>query len=156
MIEIVLGLLVIVSLLATLAGAGGMLPGVSTFDPLLLLGYGGVAGVVGTGLLLVIAGVLRRAIARAPRHGHALRSVRLATAGSLAVAGFAAGPALTAEPMNLLSISAVPAGYYMAAEGALIGLVVVAFAWAARQSHLDVEEAHLDLEEGRTDGGESL
>lgn len=140
MIEIVLGLLVILALLAALVGSGGMLPGVSTFDPLLLLGYGGIAGVLAAGLLLVAAGRQRRAIARHPERRHALLSTRLAAAGSLAVAGLVAGPALTAEPMNLLSLSALPAGYYMAAEGALIGLVVVAFAWAARQSHLDAVE----------------
>jgi putative solute:sodium symporter small subunit len=140
MIEIVLGLAVILALLAMLAAAGGILPGVSAFDPLLLFGYGGIAGIVAAGLLLVAAGSLRRAIRRNPGHRHALRRARLAAAGCLAVAALAAGPAFIAELMNLVSLSGLPAGYHVAGEAALMGLVAVAFIWTARHARIDAEE----------------
>src|SRR5688572_9652576 len=119
MIEIALGLLVLLAVLAMLAGAGGVLPGAVAFDPLPLLGFGGIAACLALALLLILAGGLRRTIARTPERRHALRSTRLAAAGALAVAGLAAGPALTAELMNLVSLSGIPAGYDMAAEAAL-------------------------------------
>jgi putative solute:sodium symporter small subunit len=140
-IEIALGtILVLVVAGALSAGAAGLLLGASGFDPVILVGYGGMAVLLAVGLVLVLSGALRRAIHREPANRHALRSARLALRVSLAVAALAAGPAMIAELLNLLRITALPAGTYAAAEGALIGLVVVAFAWTARQSRIDREE----------------
>lgn len=140
MIEIAVGMLVIAAVLALLGGAGTMLPGTAGFDPLPLLGYGGVAGLLMLGLALVVWGGFRRAIARHPARRGALRTSRLALAGAGAVAMLAIGAVLTAEVFNLVRIAAMPLGYYAVAEGALIGMVAVAFAWAARQQRIDREE----------------
>ena len=140
MTEIALGLLLIAGMLAILAGVGGLLPGPSGIDPLPLIGYGGTAFILAAGVLLVAAGLARRAIARHPERRHALRSARLTAAGVLAAAGLALGLPLSAEPFNLVRIEGFPLGYYLAAQGALIGLVILAFAWAARQSRVDAEE----------------
>lgn len=140
MIEIAVGMLVIAAVLALLGGAGTMLPGTAGFDPLPLVGYGGVAGLLVLGLVLVTAGGFRRAIARNPARRAALRSSRLALAGIVAVAALAVGAPLTAELFNLVRLTAIPLGYYAMAEGALIGIAAVAFAWAARQQRIEQEE----------------
>ena len=71
---------------------------------------------------------------------HALRTARLMIGTLLVTAGLAIGLPLAAEPFNLVRIAGFPLGYYLAAQGALIGLVVLAFVWAARQSRIDAEE----------------
>ncbi len=140
MIEIALGLVVIVGLLAMLAGVGGMLPGSAGFDPLPLLGYGGVAVVLTVGLLLLASGFTRRAIARRSGESrHDLRTARLTVAGCLATGALSVAVPLVAEPLNVVRIDGFPVGYYLAAQGALIGLVILAFAWAGRQNAIEAE-----------------
>lgn len=142
MIEIVLGLVIIAGLLAMLTGVGGMFPGSTAFDPLPLLGYGGVGVILVVGTLLLAAGFTRRAVARrggAQRRD--LQSARLKSVGCLATAALAIGIPLVAEPLNVVRVDGFPVGYYLAAQGALIGLVVLAFAWASRQNVIDAEES---------------
>lgn len=134
MIEIVLGLLLIVGALAILA------PGATGIDLIPLIGYGGAVILIGAGVLLFAAGLTRRAIRREPARGHALRTARLTIGALLVTAGLALGLPLAAEPFNLVRVAGFPLGYYLAAQGALIGLVVLAFVWAARQSRIDAEE----------------
>lgn len=140
MIEIGFGLLLIAGVLAVLAGVGGLLPGASGIDLLPLLGYGGVALLLAAGALLVADGLARRAIGRNPGIRYALRTARLTTAALLATAALAIGLPLAAGPANLVRIEGMPLGYYLAAQGALIGLVILAFVWAARQNCIDAEE----------------
>lgn len=140
MIEIGLGLLLIACVVAMLAGVGGLLPGASGIDLLPLLGYGGIGFLLAAGVLLVAAGLARRAIRSHPARRQALRTVRLTTVALLTTAGLAIGVPLAAEPANLVRIEGLPVGYYLAAQGALIGLVVLAFAWASRQSRIDTVE----------------
>lgn len=142
MIEIALGLVLIAGVFAILSGVGGLVPGASGIDLLPLLGYGGAAFLLALGALLVGDGLVRRAIARHPGERHALRTARLATAAVLIVAALAVGLPLAAEPANLVRIEGLPLGFYLAAQGALIGLVVLAFAWAARQNRIDAECGH--------------
>jgi len=140
MIEIGLGLVLIVGVLAILAGVGGLVPGAAGIDLLPLLGYGGTAVLLATGALLVADGLARRAIARNALRGHALRTARLTMAALLVVAGLAVGLPLAAGPANLVRLAGMPFGYYLAAQGALIGLVILAFVWTARQNRIDAEE----------------
>lgn len=136
MIEIVLGLLLIVGALAILA------PGATGIDLIPLIGYGGTGVLIGAGVLLIAAGLTRRALRRDAARGHALRTARLTIGALLVTAGLAIGLPLAAEPFNLVRVAGFPLGYYLAAQGALIGLVVLAFVWAARQSRIDAEEPH--------------
>lgn len=140
MFEIVLGLVLIVGLLAMLAGVGGTLPGSVGFDPLPLLGYSGVCIFLAVGLLLISAGFMRRAIARhSGEMRHDLRTARLTFVGCLATAALSLTVPLVAGPLNVVQIDGFPLGYYLAAQGALIGLVILAFAWAGRQDAIDAE-----------------
>jgi len=140
MIGIGLGLLLIAGVLAMLAGVGGRVPGVLAFDPLPLLGYGGAAVLLAIGALLVADGLVRRAIRRPTASRRVLRTARLKAAALLAIAGFAIGLPLAAGPANLVHVEGMPLGYYLAAQGALIGLVILAFVWAARQNRIDAGE----------------
>lgn len=140
MIEIGLGLILILGVAAVLAGVGGLVPGASGIDLLPLLGYGGTAVLLATGALLVADGLARRAIAKDPLRRHALRTARLTAAALIVTAGLAVGLPLAAGPANLVRVAGMPLGYYLAAQGALIGLVILAFAWAARQNRIDAEE----------------
>ncbi|MCC7250698.1 sodium/substrate symporter small subunit [Hyphomicrobium sp.] len=141
MIEVGFGLLLIAAAVAILSGVGGLLPGASGVDLLPLLGYGGIGFLLATGVLLVAAGLARRAIGRQPERRHALRTARLTTVALLVAALLAIGLPLAVGPFNLVRIGGLPFGYYLAAQGALIGLVVLAFAWAARQGRIDAEGA---------------
>lgn len=134
MIEIVLGLLLIVGALAILA------PGVIGIDLIPLIGYGGAGLLIGAGVLLIAAGLTRRAIRRDAARGQALRTARLTIGALLVTTGLAIGLPLAAEPLNLVRVAGFPLGYYLAAKGAVIGLVVLAFVWAARQNRIDAEE----------------
>lgn len=140
MIEIGFGLVLIAGVLAILAGVGGLFPGASGIDVLPLLGYGGVVVLLAAGLLLVADGFARRAIERHAECRRALRTARLTAASLLAVAGLVVGLPLAAGPANLVRIEGMPLGYYLVAQGALVGLVILAFVWAARQNRIDAGE----------------
>lgn len=140
MIEIAFGLVLIAAVAAILSGVGGLVPGASGIDLLPLLGYGGTALFLALGVLLVADGLARRAIVRHPERRLALRTARLTATSLLVIAVLAVGLPLTAEPANLVRLAGLPLGYYLAAQGALIGLVILAFAWAARQNRIDTAE----------------
>ena len=141
MIEIGLGVLLIAAVVAVLAGVGGLLPGASGIDLLPLLGYGGTGVLLALGVLLVAAGLTRRAIRKNPARRQALRTARLTTVALIAAAGLAVGLPLAAAPANLIRLGGMPVGYYLAAQGALVGLVILAFVWAARQNRIETEES---------------
>jgi putative solute:sodium symporter small subunit len=134
MIEIGLGALLVAAALAVL------LPGITGIDLALLLGYTGVGILLAAGVLMIAAGLARRAIARSPQHRYARRSARLAIGGTLVTAIVAIGLPLAAGPANLVQVGGMPAGYYLAAQAAPIGLVLLAFVWAMRQNRIDAEE----------------
>jgi len=144
-IEIGIGVLLILGAGVILTGAGDMLLGPSVIDLFPLIGYGGTAFILAIGLLLIAAGLARRAMARHHARRHALRSARLSSIGCLLAASLAVGVPLCAAPFNLVVVADFPLGYYAAAQGALIGLAALAFAWAARQNRIDAaagEPAH--------------
>ncbi len=138
MIEIVLGLLLLAGAVIVVMGAGDTL-GLSNIDFFPLLGYGGTAFILALGILLIAAGLSRRAMKRHHARRHTLRSARLTTSALLLVACLTVGLLLASEPFNLLRVDGLPLGYYLAAQGGLIGLVILAFVWAARQNRIDIE-----------------
>lgn len=142
MIEIGLGLLLLAFVVASLSGVGRLLPGAAGFDLLPLLGFAGVSVIVAAAAVLIAAGLARRALCANPAHAHALRTARLAAEASLTMAVLVIGVPFAAGAANLIRIDGMPLGYYAAAQGALIGLVVLAFVWAARQSRIDAEQAN--------------
>jgi putative solute:sodium symporter small subunit len=139
MIEIGLGVLLLAAAVIVLIGAGDTL-GLSNIDFFPLLGYGGTGFILALGILLIAAGLSRRAMKRRHETRYTLRSARMTTAALLMIACLAIGLLLAAEPFNLIRIEGMPLGYYMAAEAGLIGLVILAFVWAVRQNRIDSEE----------------
>lgn len=140
MIEIALGVLLLVLAIAVLSGVGGLVPGASGIDILPLLGYRGLALLLASGVLLIAAGMIRRAIACYPERRHALRTARTTATALIFVALLSIGLPLVAEPLSLVRLGGVPLGYFLAAQGALIGLAVLAFIWALRQNGIDAAE----------------
>lgn len=140
MIEIALGVLLLILAMAVLSGVGGLVPGASGIDILPLLGYGGLALLLASGVLLIAAGVIRRAIRRHPERRLALRTARTTATALIFVALLSIGLPLVAEPLSLVRFGGVPLGYLLAAQGALIGLTMLAFAWALRQNGIDATE----------------
>lgn len=139
MIEIGIGVLLAAAALVVAAGAFGIViaPGLDLFP---LAGVGGVAFLFATGLLFMAAGRTRLAIAHHPERRHTLRTARLTITALLFVAVLAIGLPLVPGPFNLLRIAGFPGGYLIAAQGALVALVILAFWWAARQSRVDAGE----------------
>jgi putative solute:sodium symporter small subunit len=145
-IEIGIGLLLIVGAGVILTGAGDLLLGPAAIDLFPLIGFVGTFFIAAVGLLLIAAGLARRTMQRHHARRHELRSARLAWIGTLLVASLAIGVPLCAAPFNLVSVAGFPLGYYAAAQGALIALVVLAFAWAGRQNRIDAGHIGGDAE----------
>ena len=140
MIEIGLGLLLVAGALVLVAGAWGVAVAPTGVDLFPFFGVIGTGLVLTAGVLLVAAGRTRRAIAHDPLRRHALRSARLTVVALLLMAGLAIGLFLSPGPFNLVRVGGFPMGYYFAAQGALVALVILAFWWAGRQDRIDAEE----------------
>lgn len=138
MIELGLGALLIAGAIVVAMGTASAALGI--VDLLPLLGYGGVVLMGALGALLCAAGLTRRALKRGTAHRHGLRSGRLTATALIVAVGLAIGLPLAADLLNLVRIEGFPLGYYLAAQGVLIGLVVLAFVWASRQNRIDAEE----------------
>ncbi len=138
MLELGLGALLIAGAIVIATGKTTALFGI--IDLLPLLGYGGAALMATVGVLLCAAGLTRRALKKETANRHGLRSGRLTVSAVLTAGALAIGVPLVAELLNLVRIEGFPLGYYLAAQGVLIALVVLAFAWASRQSRIDAEE----------------
>lgn len=138
MVELGLGALLIGGAIVIATGKATVLFGI--VDLLPLLGYGGAALIAAAGGLLCAAGLTRRALKKNTARRHALRSGRLTAMAVLTAGGLAIGVPLVADVLNLVRIEGFPLGYYLAAQGVLIALVVLAFAWASRQNRIDAEE----------------
>jgi putative solute:sodium symporter small subunit len=146
MIEIAFGILVILGAVAILMGAGDTLH-LPVGDLYPLLGATGTGIIAGAGMLLVLHGAYRLARKRKTGSRHALRVMGLAYVMLLLIALFGAViPLLLVEPLNVVTIGGFPAGFYMAAQGSLIALVVLAFSTVAKQDAIDAEEGAADDE----------
>jgi putative solute:sodium symporter small subunit len=139
MIEIAFGILVIAAAMGILMGVADtlLLPVPDLFP---ILGFTGTAVVAGTGLLLVLHGAYRLVRNRRTSGRHALRSAGLVAAMALLIALVGLAAPLLVEPLNLLKVGGFPGGFYLAAQGALIALVIIAFVAAAKQDAIDSEE----------------
>jgi putative solute:sodium symporter small subunit len=139
MIEIAFGVLVIAAAMGILMGVADtlLLPIPDLFP---IIGFTGTGIIVASGLLLVLHGAYRIVRNRRTSGRHALRSAGLAATMLLLVALFAFAAPLLVEPLNLIRIGGFPAGFYLAAQGALIAFVIIAFVSAARQEAIDREE----------------
>lgn len=137
MIEILFGLLVL--------AAGGVLQlGLADHMPLatlLMPMRGGVAAVLGgLGALLVMHGSYRRLRDGGRRDSYLVRSGGLAASMLALTAAAALLPPLAVSTLNFVKAGGFPLGYYMAAQGSLILLVMLAFSFAGRQDTIDAEE----------------
>lgn len=139
MIEIAFGVLVIAAAVAILMGAADtlLLPVPDLFP---ILGFTGTAVIAGAGLLLVLHAAYRLFRNRRTGGRHALRSAGLVAAGLLLIALFGFAAPLLVEPLNLITIGGFPGGFYLAAQGALVALVIIAFVAAAKQDAIDRDE----------------
>lgn len=140
MIEIGLGLLLLAFVAATLSGVGRLLPGGSSFDLLPLIGYAGVSLIVAVAAVLIAAGAVRKALRERQPNSQPLRTARLTAEASLTIVVLAIGVPFIAGVANLVRIDGIPLGYYLAAQGAPVALVILAFVWAARQDRIDAGE----------------
>lgn len=143
MIEIGCGVLVIAAALAILTGAASALH-LPVPDLFPLFGILGTAAIFATGLLLVLHGIYRRRLKRQTAGRHALRSAGLMLTSLLAVGLFAFAVPQLVEPLNLIKLAGFPAGFYAAAQGALVVLVIIAFIAAARQDAIDSQDGTRD------------
>lgn len=139
MIEIAFGVLLAVAASVIAAGAFGIVvaPGLDLFP---FVGIVGVGLMLAAAALLMAAGHTRRAMVRHPERRLALRTARVTAVGFLLTAALAVGLPLVPGPFNLVRIGGFPAGYYIAAQGALIGLAILAFWWAGRAQRIETEE----------------
>jgi putative solute:sodium symporter small subunit len=136
MIEIALGVLVIAAALAILTGAGAAMhfPLPDLFS---LFGITGTAAILMTGLTLITHGAYRRVLRRRTSGRHGLRSAGLMLTSLLCIGVLALVIPQLVEALNLMTIAGYPAGFYVAAQGALVILVMIAFVAVARQDWID-------------------
>lgn len=134
MLEIILGLLIVVGALGLLAA------GSAAAVPAALVGSGTLLTLAAAGMLLVMHGQFRRVRDRATGSRYWLRSQGVHGLTLLATAGLALALPVVTAPLGLFKIGGFPLGYYMAAQGLPIALVVLAFIAARMQDRVDVEE----------------
>jgi putative solute:sodium symporter small subunit len=139
MIEIALGILVELGVIAILMGAADTLR-LPVGDLFPLLGFGGTGAIAGCGLMLMVHGAYRLLRQRQIGDQHRLRTLGLLWVGLLSVALLALGIPLAVEPLNIIKIGGFPLGFYMAAQGSLIALVILAFVVAWKQEAIDADQ----------------
>ena len=139
MIEIGLGLLALCGAVIILMGAGDtlMLPVGDLFP---LIGFRGTGLIVLIGLLLMTRGAYRLSLKRAQDNRHGLRCVGLCWTVFAVTVLLGLGVPLLAEVFNLARVGGFPLGYYLSAQGVLIGLVIVVFIFAYRHDAIDSDE----------------
>jgi putative solute:sodium symporter small subunit len=132
-VKIALGLIVI---LVSAALASGL---ADTVMPLPPFGAGAALVLAGAGAVLAASGLYDWRLRRDGGDANALR--RFGRSGFILVLILAvvfAVPSLAA-PLNLIEVGGFPLGYYVAAQGALIVLAMLAFVAASRLDALDDE-----------------
>lgn len=133
MIEIAVGLF---ALLAAAAIALGLVQPLTAFP----IGIGTASLIAILGFLLVAHGVYRRRLKRAPEKRHLVRSYGLTGLLLVLAAVFTLGVPLAAPLLNAFKVAGFPLGYYMAAQGVLVALVVLMFIHALRSDTIDEQE----------------
>lgn len=133
-IEIGLGVLIMVAAVALAAGVADSLL------PLPPLGFGGTLTLIAMGAGLVSHGLIGHRVRQDVVNTAPLRVLgRTVSTLILTVMIVVAVPSLVA-PLNLTQVAGFPLGFYVAAQGALLALAILAFR-AAQQ--LDASEAEV-------------
>ena len=135
MIEVFAGVLVLAAALALAMGLG------DSFMLTPVLGLGSVLTIAAAGIALIAHGAFRRLRDQGSGNNYWLRTSGLlgAVLGVTALLTFLL-PAGTAR-LGLFKISGFPLGYYMAAQGALIGLAILIFIASRKQDRIEWEAA---------------
>ena len=139
MVQIVIGSLFIAGAIIILMGAGDTL-GLTNIDLFPLIGYGGTALIIALGLAIVSHGLYSRRLKRPHDDRHRFRVKGLSSATAIAVIAAVLGLPLIAEALNLMEIAGFPLGFYAAAQGGLVALVLIVAAWALRHDTIDTED----------------
>lgn len=130
MIEIILGILVLAAAIAAGLGlAEGLLP--------IPIGIAASAMVGVLGVLLFCHGFYRIRLKRNPVDRHWLRSAGLLWLIVALLALFGIALPLLAPLLNAFKLAGFPLGFYVAAQGSLVVLVVLLFVYAARADAID-------------------
>ena len=133
MIEIALGILVLAAALAAALGlAEGMLP--------IPIGLPASALMAVLGVLLFSHGFYRIRLKRNSADRHWLRSTGLMSLMLALLGLFAIALPLLAPLLNAFKLAGFPLGFYVAAQGSLVALVVLLFVYAARADAIDEQE----------------
>lgn len=137
MIEIIAGLLIAVGgLAAGIAAVLGRLEGALPIP----FGPASAAMLVAFGLFMAAHGAYRVRVKRNGQDRHWLRTAGTALVMLLLLVDVALALPLAAPFLNAFKIAGFPLGYYMAAQGSLILIVLLMFAFASRADSVDVQE----------------
>lgn len=139
MIELALGLVVLVASAAAVVGLGqGLLPAQLMLPVPILLTAATIAALFG--MLLAGHGIYRVRLRRVPDARHWTRSTGLmwTVLAMLAVLAFVLP--LLAPFFNIVKVAGFPLGFYLSAQGSLILLVALIFAYVARADAIDDQE----------------
>ncbi|MGQ0673519.1 MAG: sodium/substrate symporter small subunit [Hyphomicrobium sp.] len=137
MIEIVAGVLIAIAGLATsVAAVLGLLEGAFPIP----VGPAPAAMLAAFGLCMVAHGAYRMRVKRNGDDRHWLRTAGTASVMLLLLADLALALPLAAPFLNAFKIAGFPFGYYMAAQGSLVLIVLLLFVFASRADAVDVQE----------------
>lgn len=131
--EIALGMVLLAAAVA--AALGVLTPYVAV-----PIGLGTAVLIATLGLLLIAHGLHRRRLKRSGDNRHWVRSTGLMWTIMSATAALALAVPAAAPLLNAFKLAGFPAGFYMAAQGASILLVIVLFVFAARADVIDDQE----------------
>lgn len=140
MIQIGLGLLIWLGAVVILMGAGDTLR-LPVGDLFPLIGYGGVAGILGIGAVFITHGFYERAKrVRAGLERHKLRRRGVKIAGSIAALIVTLILPLAASAMDLIRVGGFPGGFYFVAQGGLLVLAAIALMTSLRERTIDRQD----------------
>ena len=133
MIEIALGILVLAGVIAAAMGlAGGLLP--------IPIGSATTSLIAILGVLLLCHGFYRLRLKRTSADRHWLRTSGLMWLTLALLAAVAFALPLLAPFFNAFKLAGFPLGFYVAAQGSLILLVVQLFMFSSRADVIDEQE----------------
>lgn len=131
---------ILVGLLSGAAGAALMFGLGDHVIPVAPARSAGADALLTFGLIMIGHGAFRLLREREAGDRHWTRSLGLAGVILLVWATFALAIPSIVATLNVITVGGFPMGYYMAAQGSLIAIVIVLFLFARRQDLIDVEE----------------
>lgn len=139
MIEMALGLLVLVAAVAAALGLGQSLFSAYFMVPAPMLMTAAMLAAF-VGLLLFSHGLYRMRLRRVPGARYWTRSSGLMWTALAFLFVLAFALPLMAPFLNILKVAGYPLGFYMSAQGSLILIVALLFAFVARADAIDDQE----------------